>query len=53
MLTYHLVPIEETEEPLWLRVVYRHAAVHPPVPPEIQEVVDRLRFRAAERAGYP
>lgn len=53
MLTYQRVPIEQTEGPLWLRVVYRYAASHPPVPPEIQELIDRLCFRASQTDGDP
>ncbi len=47
LLTYQWMEtgIENVEEPLRLRVVFHSAASqHPPAPPDIQALVDGLRF---------
>lgn len=47
MLTYEWL-LEDASEPLLLTVVPRHAAAHPPAPPEIQAVIDQLTFAPPE-----
>lgn len=45
MLTYHWMS-EDAAEPFMLHVVFQYAEKHPPAPPEIQAIIDQLRFDA-------
>ena len=45
MLTYEWMPVEEHSGPFVLTVVFHYAENHPPAPPEIQAVVNALRFQ--------
>lgn len=44
MLTFHWLPLEAAPEPLLLKVIFAHAEQHPPVPGEVQALVDALSF---------
>jgi hypothetical protein len=45
MLTYHWMPLEDSAEPLLLKVVFHDSArQHPPAPQGIQEIVGQLKL---------
>jgi hypothetical protein len=44
LLTYYLMPLEEAAEPLMVRVVFHYAEAHPLAPPEVQAVIEELKF---------
>lgn len=46
MLTYYLLENEGRLEPDELVVVFEHARHHPPAPPEVQQVIDELKFES-------
>jgi hypothetical protein len=50
LLTYPWMPMEENPGPFVLTVVFYHSEKHPAAPPEIQHLVDGLRFRIRGQA---
>jgi hypothetical protein len=50
MLTYEWLPLEQHTGPFVLTVVFHHAEKHPPVPEEIQSILDGLRSHVRGQA---
>jgi hypothetical protein len=45
LLTVEWLALEEHRGPFVLTVVFHHADQHPPAPPEVQSLVDELKFQ--------
>jgi hypothetical protein len=45
LLTHEWLPLEEHHGPYVLTVVFHHAGQHPVASPEIQTIVDQLKFQ--------
>ena len=45
MLTFEWMPLEEHAAPFVLTVVFHHVDGHPPVPAQVQSLIDGLNFQ--------